>query len=372
VGVTTVLAAAGVCPPGEPRDGWIAIADGRVVEVAHGRAPRGAVDLGDSILAPGYVDLQVNGVNDIDFASAGADDWRRASDVLLEHGVTAYCPTFVSAPLGRYAALLGSAANARIATGDDVHAAVLGAHLEGPFLGGAPGAHPTELLRPVDWSWLDALLTTPGRGVNIVTLAPEADPGLTATRRLTQAGVVVALGHSTATYDEARAAADAGASVVTHLFNGMSPLHHREPGLVGAALDDERLVPTLIADLVHVHPALIRLVVARKAKLALVSDVVGLRGGLAAIDGAARLPDGRLAGATVLLDQAVANVVGLGVAIARAIELATTVPADILGLDDRGRLEPGARADVVALDPVSLRVRATWVGGHGRRSTVST
>jgi N-acetylglucosamine-6-phosphate deacetylase len=176
--------------------------------------------------------------------------------------------------------------------------------------------------------------------------------------------VTVALGHSTATYDEARAAAGAGARLVTHLFNGMGPLHHREPGLAGAALDDDRLTPTLIADLVHVHPAALRLAIARKRNVALVTDRVATTGLHVTEDGAARLSDGTIAGATLAMNGAVRNVVGLGVPVERAVETASTIPAEVLGRADRGRLAPGRRADIVAFDPRSLAVRAVWIGGE--------
>ena len=206
--------------------------------------------------------------------------------------------------------------------------------------------------------------------MRIVTLAPEADPDLAGTRMLAAAGVVVAIGHSTATYAEARAAADAGATLVTHLFNGMAPFHHRHPGLAGAALDDARLTPSLIADLVHVHPAALRLAIGAKRSVALVTDAVAVGAGtvgdvvMEERDGAARLADGTLAGSVLTMDRAVRNVVDLGFSLVRAVEMASAVPAQILGSDDRGRLEPGRRADIVALDRVSLAVRAVWVGGE--------
>jgi len=249
-------------------------------------------------------------------------------------------------------------------------AAVLGVHLEGPFLGGAPGAHVVEHLRTVDREWLDTLLERAPGLVRIVTLAPEADPGLAGTRMLAAAGVVVAIGHSTATYKEARAAADAGATLVTHLFNGMAPFNHREPGLAGAALDDDRLTPSLIADLVHVHPAALRLAIGAKRSVALVTDAVAVDAGtigdvrMQERDGAARLPDGTLAGSVLTMDRALRNVIDLGFSLARAVELASTVPAEILGSADRGRLEPGRRADIVALDRENLAVRAVWIGGE--------
>jgi N-acetylglucosamine-6-phosphate deacetylase len=360
--VTTVLAARGVCPPGPPAPGWVAIDDGVVVEVGTSAARPGAgvVDLGDAVLAPGFLDLQVNGIGDVDLTTADAVAWARADDAMVRAGTTGYCPTFVSAPLDSYESTLERARVARQHTD-----AMLGVHLEGPFLGNAPGAHPRELVRQVDVDWLEHALATHADLITLVTLAPEADPGCVAIRRLAERGVVVALGHSTASYDEALAATAAGATVVTHLFNGMGPLHHREPGLAGAALTDDRLTPTLIADLVHVHPAALRLAIASKRSVALVTDAVAIGdGAFTRRDGAARLPDGTLAGSTLTLDRAIANVAALGVPVERAIEMATAIPADVLGLPDRGRLAPGTRADLVALDPASLAVQAVWLAGE--------
>lgn len=361
--MTSVLASTGVCPPGPPAPGWLAFEDGRIVEVGRHAAPGDADDWGDAILAPAYLDLQVNGVADVDFATADAVGWGRAARTLAAHGVGGYLATLVSAPLDRYDAALGHLET--VMTGADAGvAAALGAHLEGPFLGDAPGAHPPELLGAVDPVWLDTLLDAHPGVVRMVTLAPEADPGGHGIAGLADRGVLVALGHSRVSDADARVAADAGARMVTHVFNGMGPLHHREPGLAGAALDDERLTPSVIADLVHVHPTVVRLVFAASQAVALVSDSVAVGGDVRAVDGAARLADGRLAGATVLLDDAVANVVGLGVPVERVVAAASTVPAALLGLPDRGRLVSGARADVVALELGTARLLAVWVGGE--------
>jgi N-acetylglucosamine-6-phosphate deacetylase len=362
--VTYVIAAERVCPPGPLAPGWIAIDDGLILEVGSGGAPNAAANAGSAVLAPGFIDLQVNGVGDDDFGSADPAGWRRAGRAQLEHGVTAFCPTLVTAPLDTYRAALERVRAARVDAESRALPTIVGAHLEGPFLGGAPGAHPVELLRPADCDWLRGVLATFPGLVAIVTLAPEADSGLAATRLLDDHGVTVALGHSTASYDAARAAADAGARLVTHLFNGMGPLHHREPGLAGAALDDDRLTPTLIPDLVHVHPAALRLAIRRKHDVGLVTDRVAVTGLRVREDGAAVLADGTLAGSTLAMDGAVRNTVGLGVPVERAVEMASAIPAAVLGLTDRGRLAPGARADVVALDPDTLAVRAVWLRGE--------
>jgi len=340
---------------------WVVVEDGRVVATGMGVAPEGEVeDVGDALLAPGFLDLQVNGVGAIDFEVAGVDDIVDAIDELVRHGCTGCLPTLITAPLDAYDGMLERVAAARRSRPD----VVLGVHLEGPFLGGAPGAHPVDLLRPVDLEWLLSLCDRHGDLVRLVTLAPEADLGLGATKALVERGIVVSLGHTTVDYDGARAAADAGATMVTHLFNGMAPLHHREPGLPGAALSDSRLVPSMIADFVHVHPVVVRLALDARPDLVLVSDAVAVCGDISERDGAAYLPDGTLTGSIVTIGTAVQNIASLGVPGTRAIRLATGNPARAIGLDDRGRIAPGARADLVTLDPETLSVRQVWVGGR--------
>ncbi|MGH2812082.1 MAG: N-acetylglucosamine-6-phosphate deacetylase [Actinomycetota bacterium] len=352
---------------GPPGARWLEIEAGRIVRIHEGSPPSGAERLG-GFLAPGFLDLQVNGLGTVNFASAKPEDWRKARLELICHGVTGFCPTFVSSALSSYPDMLRSTRAAR--QDESPGAEILGAHMEGPFLGGKPGAHPPEFLQLADPKWIAGVLEDHPGLVSIVTLAPEADPNLEATRLLAEAGVLVSLGHSAATYHQAVDAANAGARAVTHLFNAMRPLHHREPGLAGAALDDERLTPTLIADLVHVHPAALRLAIDRKPNVALVSDAVAAQSeeardrGVRVIDGAPRLEDGTLAGSQLTLDVAVANLAGIGISIQRAVEMATAVPAAILGLRDRGRIEVGMRADFVLLDPDSMHVLEVWLEGE--------
>ncbi len=346
--------------------GWVAVDGGLVVETGRGDAvPHGASDLGELVLAPGFVDLQVNGLDGVDLATARAGEVVALGRTLASRGVTSYCPAFVTAALDRYEPWIARTAVARsAAAADGMSASVLGAHLEGPFLGPALGVHDSAHVRAADAEWIGALLDAHPGAVAIVTLAPEADPDCRLTRLLVDRGVVVSLGHSRATFVQACAAAGAGARAVTHLFNGMGPLHHREPGLAGAALADDRLTPMVIGDLVHVHPAVLRVVLAAKARVALVSDTVAACGdGLHVEGGVVRRADGVIAGATATLDRAVGNVVSLGVGIERAIEMAAVVPADLLGLTDRGRIVAGARADLVALDPAAATVRTVWLGG---------
>jgi N-acetylglucosamine-6-phosphate deacetylase len=362
--VTTLTAERVITPEGVLEPGAVELDGDRIgaVEATSGPVP-------SRTLAPGFVDLQVNGIDDVDVAHARDADWERLDRRLLAQGVTTWVPTLVSAPLEAYAAPLGRIANAASRAG--ARPAIAGAHLEGPFLGEMPGAHPHHLIRPLDLEWLAALPPT----VVVVTLGPEQARAHEAIGLLDARGVLVALGHSAAPFDVAVGAVDAGARLVTHCFNGMPPLHHRDPGIVGAALADPRLAVSLIADLVHVHPSVLTLAFRAKgaARVALITDAVAWRAATVGeialrFDGRVpRLADGTLAGSALTMDEAVRNVVReAAVPLPAAVRAAATTPADLLGLGDRGRLEPGARADVVALDE-DLRVAAVWIGSERLR-----
>lgn len=342
-----------VVSPSFEGPGTVALDGARIGSVTP--APRAP----ERILLPGFIDLQVNGHEDIDCATAAGGDWERMDKLLVEQGVTTWCPTLVTAPLDSFAAPLERIAAAANRRGGAGRPHIAGAHLEGPFLGGAPGAHPRDLLVPIDLEWLATLPPI----VKVMTLAPELPRALEAIRLLTEAGVLVSLGHSTCTYEQAIAGAAAGARLVTHLFNGMGPLHHRNPGLPGAALSDDRLTPSVIADNIHVHPAVVRMALAATGCV-LVTDAVAWRrrhaGARLTMTDAPRLADGTLAGSALTMDAAVRNC-GLdpaGVAAATAGR-----PARLLGLTDRGALEAGRRADIVAMTP-DLHIEQVWIGGQ--------
>jgi N-acetylglucosamine-6-phosphate deacetylase len=256
----------------------------------------------------------------------------------------------------------------------------LGLHLEGPFLAPErPGAHPPEDLRvPVIprgggeiEAWIDP------RWVRLVTLAPELPGALELIAALVERGIRVGLGHSNATYVEAELGIEAGARWTTHLFSAMRELHHREPGIAGAALADSRVRVALIPDGIHVHPALLSLVARLKGPegVTLISDGMAASGmppgryNISSQDvivdkTSARLADGRLAGSVILLDDAVRGMVKLaGRTRDEALRMATQTPAQALGLDDRGRLAPGCRADLAAFAP-DLQVEWTAMAGE--------
>lgn len=363
----TVLAASRVVTPmGTLSPGLVEIDDGRITSVV---PTTGSVP--DRVLAPGFVDLQVNGIDDIDVAHADDTGWAHLDHLLAAQGTTTWLPTLVTAPIDAYPARLERIAAAAARPG--ARPQIAGAHLEGPFLGGRPGAHRARLVVAPDPTWIAELAPI----VALVTLAAEVDGALDAIGALVNRRAVAAIGHSDATLAQAGAAVDAGARLVTHGFNAMSPLHHRHPGLVGAFLTDDRVAVSLIADGHHVHPAALDVAFRCKpdGRIVLVTDAVAWRAGRVGDvdlghDGSVpRLADGTLAGSALTMDAAVGFVVDrVGVGLDRAVRAASTTPAGLLGLTDRGALAAGRRADLIALDPVTLRCTETWIGGtkvHG-------
>jgi N-acetylglucosamine-6-phosphate deacetylase len=351
-------------------------------DVAGGPGPgssRTVLDARGLRVVPGFVDLQCNGGWGIDLAAEPERLWELAA-LLPRTGVTAWLPTIVTGPpAARARALAALRAGPPPSLRAVPLATPLGVHYEGPFL--APdrrGAHPPSWLRrPGDPELVDEVAGwSADAGVRLVTLAPELPGALDLVRALVSRGVVVSAGHSSATAAEAEAGVDGGIRYVTHLFNAMSPLHHREPGLVGVALTDDRLTVGVIADGLHVDIRAVRLATrALGDRLSLVTDAVaalGLVPGdarlgdqavVAGADGV-RMADGTLAGSTLALDQAVGNAQAMaGLDLEAAVRAVTSVPSGLLGLLDRGVVAPGAVADLVLLDDDG-RVVATVIGGR--------
>jgi N-acetylglucosamine-6-phosphate deacetylase len=327
------------------------------------------------LVAPGFIDLQCNGAVGVDITAEPERLWEVAA-ALPRWGVTAWLPTVITAPSdARIRAL------AALRSGPPPGAVVacpLGLHLEGPFL--APerrGAHDPRYIVAPSWDLIDCEGWSRD-AVALVTLAPELPGALGLVRRLVDRGVVVAAGHSSATAAQAADAVDAGVSYVTHLFNAMAPLHHREPGLVGVALTDARVRAGVIADGLHVAPRVVALAARSLGdRLNLVTDAVAALGAppgrvrlgrstaaLSAGDGAVRLPDGTLAGSVLSLERAVRNLVAFaGAPLAEAVRAVTSTPAAVLGLADRGVVAPGAVGDLVLLTEAG-EVVATVIGGR--------
>jgi N-acetylglucosamine-6-phosphate deacetylase len=355
--------------------GWLLVDGDRIADVRPGEPPRPPdLALPAATVVPGFVDVHAHGGGGASFDGGTADEAATAVRAHLQHGTTSMVASLVSAD---QATLLSSVERISDVVDDGLLA---GIHLEGPWLSPArAGAHDPELLADATPGEVDALLRA-GRGhVRMVTLAPERPGGLDAIRRLSAAGVTSAIGHTDATYDQARAALDAGATVGTHLFNAMRGLHHREPGPVAALLEHPDAYVELVADGVHVHPAALRLAASAKPhQIVLITDAMAAAAAedgnyrlgrlvVEVIDGVARLADGgAIAGSTLTMAAAVRFAVReVGLPIEDAVRAATATPAAMLRLDRVGALLPGYRADLVVLDD-NLEVsrvlqRGKWV-----------
>jgi N-acetylglucosamine-6-phosphate deacetylase len=331
------------------------------------------IDASGLLVVPGLIDIHVHGGAGCDTMDATPQAIERMSTFFLQHGVTSYLPTTITnqadaieRALDNVSACMATVRGAR----------PLGVHMEGPYLSHAhPGAQPPDWLCNPDPAcyrrWLDTGL------VRSVTLAPELPGALEFIREGVSRGVRFSAGHTGASYAQMQQAVDAGLSLTTHTFNGMPALHHREPGVVGAALSDYRVFCEVIADGIHVHPAVLRLLACAQGveRVVLVTDAMraaGLADGEYDLGGqmvhvqagVARTTGGALAGSTLTLDHAVRNMVKLaGLTPIQALTMATMTPAAALGLSDRkGAIRPGADADILLVDS-DLEIKAVLLGG---------
>lgn len=358
--------------------GVVVVAAGRIAEVHRGdvsvgNLPPSVIDV--DIVTPGLIDLQVNGAIGLEVGDQPGDidsisRWSASS------GVTAWLPTVVTAAADWYQRVFAAWPGVDVMAG----AVPLGLHLEGPFLSPVrKGAHRIEYITGATDDIFDAFLAEDA--VRLVTLAPEREGALDRIRRLVDRGIVVSLGHTDATFEQFIAGIDAGASKATHLYNTMSPVHHRKPGAIVASLLDKRITAGLIPDAVHSDPAMVRLALRSKGidGIATVSDMMsacGLGPGTYPLSGrevilddtSAHLADGTLAGSVLPMDQAVRNLVSWGgVTFGEAIATATASPARILDDRTRGRIGVGTRADLAVWDRHHTVV-CTYVGGRERFS----
>lgn len=363
-------------------DGAVAVNNGVIAWAGPTeQLPAGAaksVDLGGLLLAPGFVDLHVHGGGGVDSTCTEREGLQTILHTHEAFGTTSLClalPTMeVEALSASLRALAGVAASAREG------ARLLGSYLEGPFLNPSRcGAlSPAHVLEP-DLDILARLARDGGGWLRVVTVAPEL-PGIDRLIKwLSRSGIIAAIGHTSATCEQTRHAIQSGCRLATHLFNGMKPFHHRDPNAPGAVLTSHQVCAELVVDETHLHPATVHLVwrALGPDRIALVTDstsVLGSSDGTGKLgtldvtvqDGAARLPDGRLAGSTLNMADAVRNFTrACGLDIPSALRCATMVPASLLGISDRiGSIAPGKYADLIVLDPADFRVLQTYVAGR--------
>lgn len=372
-----------VLPGAIVEGGWVCVRDGQISAVSTtAGAPEPAVgpetevrDLAGDYLVPGFVDMHVHGGGGAAFSAGQADQALVAARFHLGHGTTTIVASTVTSELSVLEHHIGEL------SGLVQDGVLAGLHLEGPFISkDRCGAHDPDLLRAPAREDLERLLRAGAGSVRMVTLAPELDHGMDAVRLLTDAGVIAAIGHTDATYDQTRQAIDLGAPVGTHVFNAMRPVHHREPGPVTALLEQEQVIGEVVNDGIHVHPSVVSLMfsAAGAHRVALITDAIvaaGMADGeyplgpltVRVRDGEARLAEGdSLAGSTLTMDAALRNTVHLaGVPLVDAVVSASLTPARALGLADRiGSIEVGKQADLVVLDQ-DLCVRAVLRNGEG-------
>ncbi len=392
----TVFSGASLILPDRVASGLTLVVDGhRIADLRAGLQPVGDaerhVDVTGCFIAPGFIDVHVHGALGFDVLDS-ADAVSKLARTLPRWGVTAFCPTTPAAPPDELDRFLTAVSAVRQSPASGA-ARVLPAHLETNFINpDYRGAQPLAQLRSpaallgradepagLEYSARDvlAVIDRHRADVGIVTLAPELDGAIELVRSFVSAGIRVSLGHSGATFDEAQAAIAAGATHATHLFNRMRPLGHREPGLPGAVLASESMTAEIICDGVHVHPAMVRAVVAAKGarRVMAITDATagaGLPAGSRAslggqrivVSDVARLEDGTMAGSVATMDRVFSWLVTTcGLDLPQAAEMCATTPARQMGLIGFGTLTPGSTADLVVLDR-NLRVVDTWVGGE--------
>jgi N-acetylglucosamine-6-phosphate deacetylase len=356
-------------------EGDLLVQQDRISAVGRISAPPGVLerDLAGYLISPGLIDLQVNGAMGVEVYDGSPRALATVSLAAPPHGCTAILPTMISALEPSYYALFNALRSAAPVDG----ARILGLHLEGPFINPPyKGAHPESAIRLPNVDEVRRILTAAEGAVRLWTLAPELPASGSTIELLVEEDVVVAAGHTGLTAHDATSWFDDGIGLVTHLFNSMSPLHHREPGIPGAVFDHPTVLFSLIVDGQHVHPAVVRLAwkLARD-RLVLITDAAACAGApdgtykfgdreVICHDGLPRLPDGTLAGSGLTPLEAVLNLVSFtGCSLPTAITAMTERPAQLLGLSDMGRLEEGMLADFLILEPDG-RLHETWIDGR--------
>ncbi|WP_059105678.1 N-acetylglucosamine-6-phosphate deacetylase [Shouchella shacheensis] len=362
----------------EPKLGWVLIQDGHIESV--GLNEESPLPTADSeidgqghLLIPGMIDVHIHGAEGFDMMDGTIQSVEAVSNACARTGCTSFVATSVSSSLED---LLKIISNVSETVGREPGARIAGMHIEGPYLNvKRKGMQNEQYLRHPHLEEMEFIINKAGSLIKMVTLAPELTGGLEMISFLKECGIIAAIAHSDATYEEAKQAFGVGASHVTHCFNGMRPIHHRDPGLILAAFEEASVSVQAIVDDVHLHPAIVRLLYREKGseKMVLITDALqamGMGDGTYSFgghqvhvsQGVAKLTDGTLASSTVTMNEALAKTVKSGIPLRDAVRMATETPANILGLENKGRIAPGADADLVLMND---RFEVVWTMING-------
>ncbi|UVI28826.1 N-acetylglucosamine-6-phosphate deacetylase [Paenibacillus spongiae] len=358
--------------------GCVTVRNGRIESVHDGDScPDSAdfeIDGHGHLLIPGMIDVHIHGAAGHDMMDGTIQSVETVSRECAKSGCTSFLATSVSSSLDDLLRMISSVSRVM---GHEPGAQIAGIHIEGPYLNAKrKGMQNERYLRHPDLDEMDMILQKSGSLIRMVTLAPELPGGTEMIEYLKSRGIIISIAHSDATYEEAKHAFRCGASHVTHCFNGMRPIHHRDPGLIVAAFEEEHVSVQAIVDDVHLHPAIVRLMHREKGadRMVLVTDALqamGMGDGLYLFgghevrvsQGVATLTDGTLASSTVTMNEALAKTVRSGISLKDAVTMATQTPADLLGLVNKGRIAPGADADFVLMNE-AFEVLLTAVKGN--------
>lgn len=354
-------------------NGQLVITDGKIAEDSKSRDE--IIDFGDKYIVPGFIDIHIHGAMLADFTDGSVETVKTITKYTAKHGTTSLLATTVTDSMERTRNALKSVKEYNNISCPNA-SKVAGVHIEGPYLNKIKkGAQPEQYILPPSIENYDKLVEGYEDIIKQITLAPEIDGALPLIKYLKEKEITVSMGHTTASYEESVAGFDAGISHMTHFYNAMSSLGHREPGAVGAALDNDKITIELIADNVHLHKSAMNIAITVKGrdKTALITDsmqAAGLGDGeytlgsrkVNVIDGQARIPEGNLAGSILTQDIALKNLIDEGYALEDIIPMLTSTPADIAGLD-LGRLIIGKPADIVVLNE-DYSIYKVMIDGH--------
>ena len=357
----------------------ITVENGRITDVSSESQGKDTdnteiIDAGGNLLIPGMIDVHIHGAKNHDMMDGTEESIQVVSEECAKTGCTSFLVTSVSSTIED---LLQMIESTKKAAGRERGALIAGIHLEGPYLNPEKkGMQNEKYLRHPDINEMELILSKAGSLVKMVTIAPELPGGFELVEYLSKKGIIVAIAHSGATYEEAKRAFELGADHITHCFNAMPQIHHRDPGLVVAALEEKKVSLQAIVDGIHLHPAIVRLMYNIKGadKMVLITDALQamnagdgeyMFGGhhVKVENGIARLADGTLASSTVTMNKALKLSVEMGITLHDAIKMSSKTPAEILGISDKGQIKNGYDADLVLLDK-DINVIWTMINGE--------